>query len=361
MTVVRISETYDLSTQTNKMGFVAIHTPSMGAIMRQWSGLAANHKYVKLLGCDVTMACASMLPADPLQIGTEAGDIAPQDMFNPILYKAVSNDSFSNLLQLMRDNGVVPDVIGKEAGFDGGPGSIASANDLAFTGVAAEGDDPPTVDQFQMYYGLLANSDGWRKTMPQAGLQMKGLFPIVFGVETTASPFGKQLPLPGTLANFTNALISEDVYENDADDSSFNSGVVMRGDAKRMGAIPTYVAGVGNTVVPLEVRSLLADPSNGVPAGCSATLNNIPRCYVGAIIMPPAKLNKLYYRMKVTWTIEFSGVRSTADLCNWSGLAGLGFATYGTDYAEQSKLMETKTELVDATGAAVNKVMESNR
>ncbi|ADB24814.1 ORF9 [Chimpanzee stool associated circular ssDNA virus] len=87
---VKVSETYDLSTQTDKMGFVGIHTPEGKLVYNMWSGLFKNFRKFRYASCDVTMACASMLPADPLQIGVEAGDIAPQDMFNPILYKAVS-------------------------------------------------------------------------------------------------------------------------------------------------------------------------------------------------------------------------------------------------------------------------------
>ena len=90
---VRISETYDLSTQVGKMGLIAVHTHSFHAISGAWGGLAKNHKFMRLVNCDITMACASMLPADPLQIGTEAGDIAPQDMFNPILFKGGSSRS----------------------------------------------------------------------------------------------------------------------------------------------------------------------------------------------------------------------------------------------------------------------------
>ena len=102
MVSVKISETYDLSTVIGSLGVIGIHTPSAAAIGRLWSGFQQNYRFMKFTGCDVSMACASMLPADPLQIGTESGDIAPADMFNPILYKAVSNESFENILAKMK-------------------------------------------------------------------------------------------------------------------------------------------------------------------------------------------------------------------------------------------------------------------
>ena len=133
---VKVSETYDLSTQTDKMGFVGIHTPEGKLVYNMWSGLFKNFRKFRYASCDVTMACASMLPADPLQIGVEAGDIAPQDMFNPILYKAVSNDSMSTLLNRL--------YVGKAASTSAiAKNSVVAQNDEEF-GYDASND----VDQF---------------------------------------------------------------------------------------------------------------------------------------------------------------------------------------------------------------------
>ena len=151
------------------MGIVGIHTPKGDLITRLWGGLAMQHKYVRFHSCDVTMACASLLPADPLQIGQEAGAIAPQDMFNPILYKAVSNDSMSNL-QAWLSASAVDSHFGKD-------GSVVDINDAEF-----RSSDDAVVSQFDMYYSLLGNPDGFRKAMPQAGLQMRGLYPLVYQV-----------------------------------------------------------------------------------------------------------------------------------------------------------------------------------
>ena len=76
MVFVKVSETYDLSTKIGKMGIVGIHTPDSDLITRHYGGFIQNMKFAKFVKCDVAMACASMLPADPLQIGMEAGSIA---------------------------------------------------------------------------------------------------------------------------------------------------------------------------------------------------------------------------------------------------------------------------------------------
>ena len=69
MVFVKVSETYDLSTKIGKMGIVGIHTPDSDLITRHYGGFVQNMKFAKFVQCDVAMACASMLPADPLRLG----------------------------------------------------------------------------------------------------------------------------------------------------------------------------------------------------------------------------------------------------------------------------------------------------
>lgn len=331
MVFVRVSETYDLSTKVNKMGIVGIHTPNNDLINRQWHGLFVNYGKFRLASCDVTLACASILPADPLQIGVEAGSIAPQDMFNPILYKAVSNDSMNSFLQFLYGY----DINGGQGVVALDKGSIIDVHNTDFTGT-----DNANLDQFAMYYGILSNSDGWKKAMPQAGLQMKGLYPLVFerlsnvgytgidtgdsGVVPTINDAGNK-PIIGTYARS------------------------IRGNAKRMPAVPTTY--------------FVSKPSDSnIDGKFSHTMDadKLPPCYVGLIILPPAKLNQLYYRLKVTWTVEFSDLRAISDITSWSGMSYIGDAAYGTDYTAQSAKMSATTAMVDTDGADIQKIMEGS-
>ena len=327
MVTVRVSETYDLSTKVGKMGLVAIHTPTGDLIRRLWGGLVENHKYFKFTSCDVAMACASMLPADPLQIGNEAGSIAPQDMFNPILYKAVSNDAMSNLEMFMQ--------AGQPTGVSAlEKGSIKDYNDVDF-----KGSDDVSLSQFDMYYSLLANPDGWRKAMPQAGLEMTGLYPIVFqmisnyGLFNPTQSNGPVYRAPGA--------------KDGAQGEVMEVNTMMRGPAMRMPALPTtiYIAGDTN---PFMDGAVIQDDNTGT----------VPPCYVAAIVLPPAKLNQLYYRLKVTWTIEFSGIRPKSDLMSWQNLRDIGLVCYGTDYATQSLAMTAKESMVDTKDTTLEKIME---
>nr|QCC72708.1 capsid protein [Cressdnaviricota sp.] len=319
MVTVRVSETYDLSTKQNKMGIVGIHTPRGALISSLWGGLLQNHKMMRYVSCDVSMACASMLPADPLQIGVDAGDIAPQDMFNPILYKAVSNDSMSNLQAWLMSVGVANAAVDKN--------SVIDVNDTQF-----KFDDGVAINQFEMYYALLSDSDAWKKAMPQAGLQMKGLFPIVH--EVVYNMNADDMKGLGYVQNPT--------YPGSQDGTSTHVNLAgMRGRALRMPAFPT-----------------IAHENNG---NIKATPEQSKMdCYVAVIVLPPAKLNQLYYRLKVTWTIEFTGLRALTDINNWRYLANTGYQSYATDYATQSGKMSALEGMVDTDGASIEKIMEGS-
>lgn len=328
MVRVRVSETYDLSTEVDKMGIIGIHTPGSQEISRLWSGLFDNYRYMRLVGCDVTLACASMLPADPLQIGTEAGDIAPQDMFNPILYRAVSNESFNTLQSRI--------YAGQPVGT-----SIQSI-------VKAEvGDMPAAYNEFDVYYGLLADPDGWRKAMPQSGLEMRGLYPIVHTVLNTYGQLTDDMSIDGL----------DDVPIERGATSQNRMSIVwgppsatFKGPAVRMPRIPTK-----------SVATALID--EGQPQYQTSAIANgeFPTTYVAMIVTPPAKLHKLYYRMKVTWTIEFEEVRPITDIRSIDNIARIGNEAYATDYADQSSKMTKIDDMVDVAGTTLEKIMVSTK
>lgn len=327
MVFVKVSETYDLSTKIGKMGIVGIHTPDSDLITRHYGGFIQNMKFAKFVKCDVAMACASMLPADPLQIGMEAGSIAPQDMFNPILYTAVSNDSMSNILGFIQGQDDSIKSLVKN--------SIVDIQDGAF-----KNSDDGAVDQFNMYYALLSDADGWRKAMPQAGLEMRGLVPVVFGVSANT----------GMLPALNSAQNSPAVPGVKDGAPSAQTVEFIRGPSMRMPHFPTH-----RFATTAQKDVFLAND-----VCIESQLRNPPTAYVAIVVLPPAKQNQLYYRLKVTWTIEFSAPRSMTEVLSWRALANLGEQSYGTDYATQSKAMAVTTDMVDTQGADINKIMEGS-
>lgn len=313
MVQVKITETYDLSTTVDQLGIIGIHTPSKYGVNDLYPGLLQNYRKVRLVSCDVTIACASMLPADPLQIGTEAGSIAPQDMFNPILYTAVSNDYFNTIQNRI----------------------MAGADVTAYGSVCKA--DPNVDDDFKVYYSLLADSDGWRKAMPQSGLTMTGLYPIVFEV---LNSIGSPSPISNATELYRYHATGDDL-NSDEIVTATGDGAIFRGASKRMPAIPIHK----------------------FPGDNGAGVNGVwfPTTYVACIVMPPAKMHKLYYRMAVTWTIEFIDVIPVTEYATGTFLEGFGDHCYASDYAEQSANMSKLTNTVDVSGADIELVMTSTK
>ena len=164
MVFVKVRETYDLHTVKNKMSVIAIHTPDSKIIKANFPGLLMQCKAYRPYSCDVRVACASVLPVDPLGVGLAEGDVAPEDLFNPILYKACSNFGMSQIearIASYPNNVDASDVNGNSAVVD-----VDSLTNLT--------------DEFKVYYGLLSNAHQWKHANPQAGLEMKGLKPLVY-------------------------------------------------------------------------------------------------------------------------------------------------------------------------------------
>lgn len=168
MVFVKVRETYDLHTIKNKMTVIGIHTPAANIIKDNYPGLLMQCKAYRPVKCDVKLACASVLPLDPQGVGLADGDVAPEDIFNPILYKALSNFGMSNI-----DKFVLSGLAGA------GTNILDFDNDIDFKsdlGAQAQ----TSVDQFDIYYGLLAQTHEWKHANPQSGLRMDGLVPLVY-------------------------------------------------------------------------------------------------------------------------------------------------------------------------------------
>nr|WCR62170.1 MAG: capsid protein [Smacoviridae sp.] len=373
MVTVKVSETYDLSTKVGKMGIVGIHTPIGTLVERMWSGLVRQYDKFRFVSCDVAMACASMLPADPLQVGVEAGAIAPQDMFNPILYKAVSNDSMNTFLQFIQGCGF---RTGNSDGMNINKDSIVGVNSAVFK--SSSDSDATEVDQMQMYYGLLSDPKGWRKSMPQQGLSMRGLKPLVYNVVNayglnqaggpliTGAPSDNMYGLGfvgGDLGTLNTADPNDPGFNFPTSFAGSNPVYDRQGVGEYRGrALPMPFVNTkfypttdtyGNGSVVTETESVNKDSQ------LQCNVGRVPPAYVGLIILPPAVLNQLYYRIKVTWTVEFKGLMSNLAVSNWNGVAKFGALSYSTDYAiASSSLAEQTTAMVDTAGSDIDKIME---
>lgn len=275
MPLVKMSEMYDMRTTLNRVGIIGIKTPNSLALGRRWRGLMFNYKYMRLVKCDVRVACASLLPADPLQVGTTAGQVAPQDLMNPLLYKAVTNEGWDALLNRIY-----------------GAGSTVTANSVK---VLANATGLSDVNAETFYYNILGNGD-WRKAMPQQGLTMHGLRPFVYEVVNTFGNTGLGSDSTTALGASIPAASSAGNYAASTEFTQF------RGKARPYPALPT--------INPMSTYVESAETVFVPPT--------IPESYVGAIVLPPSKLNVMYFRMIIDWYVEFSGLVSIMSRANYS-------------------------------------------
>lgn len=329
MPTVRIRETYDLSTTTNRMGLIAVHTPSLSLLRQLYPGLVLQYKKVRCERCDVALASASLLPADPLQVGTEAGDIAPQDLFNPILYRAVSTDSFNTIVARVN---AFNDM--NEGSSLGVPGTVG--ND-PFTGLSNLGSE-------DVYYALLSE-DGWKKAMPQSGLTMTNLVPLVYSIVNTFGNFN--------MVNVPSSLNKVITVSNTGNTNLSDIGRTFRGPAMRMPSVPTLASLTGETAT-------VAGTSNSdwaIPVG---TLSEIPKTFVSMFVLPPSKLHKLYFRMSIVWTVTFSELCSTVERGSLSNMIDAGATTYASQYEvpDDSK-MTVHESTVDTQNVDAKMIMQS--
>lgn len=346
MVFVKVRETYDLHTVQNKMTIIGIHTPKPDIIKANYPGLLMQCKAYRPVSADVKIACASVLPLDPQGIGLAEGDVAPEDVFNPILYKAISNIGMSQIEARITANsldatGIAPvggvDVVGQTADVD--------------VDTMSEFDD-----EFPLYYGLLSNAHGWKTANPQSGLEMRGLVPLVYEMlynvgdnvsAVSGSGFGDTAfgaPKP----NGTKQAVPV-------------AGI--RGNGKPMFFIncTSYSGTSGGNV---EVPGFRINKDGTVLANAEV---EVPWLNVvcGCIIIPPSRLHELFYRMVVEWTIEFSKIRPLSEVVSWAGLGVMAGITHyqNYDYETAKKALGVDAEVMNedtcmvSTNVPIEKVM----
>lgn len=323
MVTVKITETYDMKTTVGKLGVVGIHTPKWGQMMRLYPGLMMNHKYARFKKCDIVGACASVLPADPLQVGVSSGMVAPEDMFNPILMKAVTNEGFDTIVNMIYNASQVQ--------------SLGSVNE-----VETDGSDITADNAMDIYYALLEQNKKWKKAMPQNGFMMRGLVPIA---HTLLSTYGDTMkPVNATVngvADIPGNLPNVNASSQDAVATANKKALVFRGKSVRMPRFPLQVFqhdGTGQVTSYPDLET-----------------------FVACIVLPPAKLHEFYYRMRVSWTVEFSQVISTTDYGTIANVEQNGVISHGSNYsfAQSKTRLDTSTDMADTTDVDIKKIMES--
>lgn len=278
-----IHETYDLNTKVDAVTLLAIRTPSYDTVakyvdIRNWSKIKFNRASFRL-------ACVSQLPVDPLGVGFEAGQIAPQELVNPMLFKTVTGESLGNILDVIYGN--------NNATQDDGD-SLKALESKEVVVTALNSSEPSfSTSPLDMYYVLLGD-DSFRQAHPQAGLTANNLIPLVREMYTTmplgVTPTGK-VGQPGE--NTTNNNYQVPLFDDET------------------GRIWANWGDVGLTGAQGRIISGATRPMPAIDTLAGSKLNNAvqswPMAYCAVCVMPPAIQKSLYYRCIVSWNITLSG------------------------------------------------------
>lgn len=304
------TETYDLNTAIGELSLMAIHTPQAPAVKRMFKGFFQNYSKFKVLGCNFNMVCASQQALDPSQIGLEAGQVDPRDVLNPILFKACTGETVNNLIDQIYQGGL----------------NDADPNSHYYRSVSQFVTSDNTCKS--IYYQMLAD-DSWRKSHPQKGLTVMGLKPFVHKVVTT-QPFkwtGYNDPVPSSVANPDNSIPTA----SNSTVNSFGGAVTKVSATSGSGAVLTSNPSifVSNGVTDMPWLETAVDAGIGITynsgSGSSTatvpgkkTITSIPRVYMGAIVLPPAILQRLFFRLQITWHILFKEFRPAWEVGPWN-------------------------------------------
>lgn len=355
------TETYDLNTAINELSLLAVHTPQANALKMHFKGFFENYKKYKIVACNIGMVCASQQSLTPSEVGLEAGQVDPRDVLNPILFKACTGENLNEILnQIYGNTGIVTDASSLGQHIDS---SIPATN---------------------MYYQMLSD-DSWRKEHPQRGLFVSGLKPYVHKIVTT-QPF-----------RWTGASTAE------WHDNPNIIGNPNTGQAPSVGTPNDYVAGFGspggnamsypyeklNTPNPTVFISdgitdmpwLDTTFDGSIPDGeggyvkSQRLIVSVPRVFCGCIILPPAILQRLFFRMQISWHIMFKDFRPAYEIGTVAGNGpydpnrfdgdrvgngGVYNPTYWNIYHDASTKLDKEFSSFDVNGEAeVTQVMES--
>lgn len=274
-----IHQTFDLNTSVDKITVLGIRTPSPQVVSRYVN--MQNWKKIKFNYCNFKLACVSQLPVDPLGVGFEAGQIAPQELVNPMLFKTVTGDTISSILDIIYTNT-----------FDN---QDATLTEQKIEGIDSTG---TITDPMNAYYTLLGD-DSFRQAHPQVGLEAKGLVPLVREMLSTRS-----------LMSLLNGLVNPYGINDNVNDLELASsatrfynrnGNMTVGDGPSVESINYFISG--------STRPMPAFDITGTAVGHgSDSVNNgkWPVQHVAVCVMPPAIQKSLYYRCIVSWNITLS-------------------------------------------------------
>lgn len=296
------TETYDLNTINNELSLLAIHTPQANTMKRMFHGLFEQYKKFKILGCNFRMVCASQQALDPTLVGFSEGQMDPRDVLNPILFKACTGESMNALLDQIYNASQ----------------SVTASSSGSTLGASVDQHLTNNSLALRSYYSLLAD-DSFRREHPQKGITVMGLKPYVHKVVTT-QPFKWSVTNAGTSTNYDRPMVPGGTVTSGS--SAYGFGAPSGSNIYSEDPVnPSVFVSNGLTDMPwLDTSFTKVDTytdGSGQESSLAKTTNlltNVPRVYMGVLVLPPSVALNLYFRLQIVWHIQFKDFRPAQDL-----------------------------------------------
>lgn len=321
-------EVIDVSTTPGKVGVFGIHTPDTQKPIKMLEGFYRQFRQMKYLGCSVKVQPAATLPADPLSVSYEAGEVAtdPRDLLNPIMVKGCHGETLNNAL----------DVIFKD-----NASSLGTSIDRYEYDFTEIGNVPVGIGD-GMYYSALSDPS-FRKYGVLQPFGLNGLHPLVHKVVGTMPIYPQQTQYglnmefgqAGSLEADSNLQYLNDVpsgtgtsfnlpvgvrqrvgYGSAGSDGGLVNGTIFTSKMERLGWLDTLSRPqfAGSVRVSATASD---DPGGSVNFGSPVSqepavddpyrFNTIPKLFMACMIMPPCYKTILSFRMVITHRIAFRG------------------------------------------------------
>nr|WCR62257.1 MAG: capsid protein [ssDNA virus sp.] len=266
-------EVYDVQTVPDKISVIGIHTPSGAIPGTLLDGFWKMYKKVRYKGCSFQLVPAATLPVDPLQVSYEQGEstVDPREMLNPILFKGVSGEDINDILnQLLLSQSVVA------------------------LGDSIDRMDRNTSGLVDLYYRALTD-DSFLKSPIGAPFRKDWLYPLVNDVQVT-----RDYPSKST------AVIGSVQFQETGFVAGFGDGVDDNVLVDRA-SLQIPLLGVNQDMFAYEKRALGWMPTREILTGANpeSVSTNIPKIFMGLVILPPAYKKIQFFRVILTHRFEF--------------------------------------------------------
>lgn len=301
-------EVIDLHTESDRVTVLGIHTPTGSFPRQMFKGFFDQFKKYKYLGCSISLVPAARLPADPSMISYEGGEavLDARDLMNPLMFHGCHGDDLGTILnQLYGDDAGVSDSI---------------------VGIDVGGNTPiGTYEAFERLYYKALTDKSWKKAHPMKGFRKSGLRPLVYSMATN-----RQL-MPGSVSTILgdNASLGFDSAGNfrnplgdpssDFDINEEESAITVHPNTKRnLQFFTPKLTGLGW----IDTRNVLTkgreyEDDGTLDEQLIYDINNafevnyaeLPKIFMGCILLPPAYKTEQYYRMIVNHSFAFKQFR----------------------------------------------------